>query len=329
MTSGTGARLRSPWRSSFASGRTAGVGAAPIRTGRCEEPVVPEHPGTTAIHGQRAARCAAAVERRSQHPLAQAVVRKAEAAARLLPEAGELQSVTARGVRSSVEGQVVEIGNLRLWEDAGTAVPEEIQGSVGTLQEAGRSIVVVRHRERWVGVLGVADRPREGGGGVLNELRELGLRPLVMLTGDNRGVGEAVGREVGVHEVRADLLLEDKLTIIRELLDRHGQVAMLGDGVNDAPALANATVGIAMGGAGTAVALMGDDLGKLPFVVGLSRKARTVIRQNLYISRGVIAVLIVATVTGFFGIGPAVAVHEGSTLIVIENALRILAYGRD
>ncbi|HEX8431559.1 MAG TPA: heavy metal translocating P-type ATPase, partial [Longimicrobium sp.] len=272
-------------------------------------------------------RVAAAVEGRSQHPLAQAVVRKATSAGLALPAAGELRSVTARGVRSSVEGRPVEIGNLRLWEDAGTAVPDEIRGAVATLQEAGRSIVVVRHGERWLGVLGVADRPREGVREVLDELRALGLSPLIMLTGDNRGVGEAVGREVGVDEVRADLLPEDKLTIIRDLLTSHGQVAMIGDGVNDAPALANATVGIAMGGAGTAVALetadvalMGDDLGKLPFAVGLSRKARAVIRQNLYISLGVIALLVLATTTGFLGIGPAVAVHEGSTLVVIANA---------
>ena len=192
--------------------------------------------------------------------------------------------------------------------------------------------MAVRHGQRWLGVLGVADRPRDGVRGTLVGLRALGLRPLVMLTGDNRGVGDAIGREVGVDEVKADLLPEDKVTAIRDLLGQHGHVAMIGDG-NDAPALAHATVGIAMGGAGTAVALetadvalMGDDLGKLPFAVGLTRKARDVIRQNLYISLGVIALLVVATTTGFFGIGPAVAVHEGSTLVVIANALRLLGY---
>jgi Cd2+/Zn2+-exporting ATPase len=154
-----------------------------------------------------------------------------------------------------------------------------------------------------------------------------------MLTGDNRGVGESVGKEVGVDEVRADLLPEDKVTAIKEMLPAYGQVAMVGDGVNDAPALAHATVGIAMGGAGTAVALetadvalMGDDLSKLPFAVGLSRTARGVIRQNLYVSLGVIVVLILATTTGYFGIGPAVFAHEGSTLVVLANALRLLAY---
>lgn len=278
-------------------------------------------------------RVAGAVERRSQHPLAEAVVRRAEARGLALPEAGELQSVTARGVRSTVEGSTVEIGNLRLWEDAGVEIPAEVRDTVRRLQEAGRSIIVVRWADRWLGVLGVADRPREGVRAVLDRLRSLGLKPLVMLTGDNRGVGEAVGREVGVDEVRAELLPEDKLKIIGELSGKYGQVAMVGDGVNDAPALAHATVGIAMGGAGTAVALetadvalMGDDLGKLPFAVGLSRQARRVIRQNLYVSLGVIGLLIAATVTGFVGIGPAVVAHEGSTLVVIANALRLLAY---
>ena len=285
------------------------------------------------VTGAELLRVAAAVERRSQHPLATAVVRRAESAGLQLPSAGDLQSVTARGVRSEVEGRTVEIGSLRLWEGSGVEIPSPVQHSVDVLQRAGRSIMVVRHGERWLGVLGVADRPREGVQDVLRRLRSLGISPIVMLTGDNRGVGEAVGREVGVDEVRAELLPEDKLLVIRDLLARHGQVAMIGDGVNDAPALANATVGIAMGGAGTAVALetadvalMGDDLAKLPFAVGLSRRSRAVIRQNLYVSLGVIALLVLATTTGYFGIGPAVVIHEGSTLVVIANALRLLGY---
>ena len=276
---------------------------------------------------------AAAVLRHSQHPLAQAVVREAERQRLSLPVAGDVTSVTARGVRSAVGGEMVEIGSLRLWEENGVAVPGTVRQTVTRLQKAGRSTMAVRLGERWLGVLGVADHPRDGVRAVLERLRTLGIRPLVMLTGDNAGVGEAIGREVGVDEVRADLRPEDKVGAVRALLDRYGQVAMVGDGVNDAPELAHATVGIAMGGAGTAaaletadVALMGDDLGRLPFAVGLSRRARTIIRQNLYVSLAVIAVLVLATVTGVFGIGPAVLVHEGSTLVVIANALRLLAY---
>lgn len=278
-------------------------------------------------------RVGAAVERRSQHPLAQAVARRAESEQIALPEAGELQSVTARGVRSSVEGKTVEIGNLRLWEEDAVGIPDEIRNAVKALQGRGRSVMVVRHGDRWLGTIGLADRPREGVREILNRLRNLGIRPIVMLTGDNRGVGEAIGKEVGVDEVRADLLPENKVTAIQELLKAHQQVAMVGDGVNDAPALANATVGIAMGGAGTAaaletadVALMGDDLSKLPFAVGLSRQARSVIRQNLYVSLAVIILLVFTTISGIAGIGLAVLVHEGSTLVVIANALRLLAY---
>jgi len=181
-------------------------------------------------------------------------------------------------------------------------------------------------------VMGLADQPRANARETLVALRKVGIREIVMLTGDNQGVGAAVGAAVGVDRVLAGLLPEDKVTAIKELAAT-GPVAMVGDGVNDAPALAHATVGIAMGGAGTAaaletadVALMGDDLGRLPFAIGLSRQARRVIRQNLWISLGVIGGLVVVTIGGFAGIGPAVIVHEGSTLVVIANALRLLRY---
>jgi len=201
------------------------------------------------------------------------------------------------------------------------------------MHTAGRSVMVVRHGDRWLGTLGLSDLPRPGVRDVLERLRGLGVRPIVMLTGDHRAVAEAVGREVGVDEVRADLLPEQKVEAVRALLAEHGSVAMVGDGVNDAPALAAATVGVAMGGAGTAAALetadaalMGDDLSKLLFAIELSRRARAVIRQNLGIALGVIAVLIVSTTTGLLRIGPAVFFHEGSTLVVIFNALRLLGF---
>ncbi len=181
-------------------------------------------------------------------------------------------------------------------------------------------------------VLGGSWVSRITGCGVVKSLPSI-QRRLGRRWGRYRGVGEAIGREVGVDEVRAELLPEDKVGAIRTLLQRHGQVAMIGDGMNDAPALAHAAVGIAMGGAGTAVALetadvalTGDDLARLPFAVGLSRRARRIIRQNLYQSLAVIAVLILATTTGIFGIGPTVLVHGGSTLLVIGNALRLLTY---
>jgi Cd2+/Zn2+-exporting ATPase len=236
-------------------------------------------------------------------------------------------------VRSPVGEQIVEIGSLKLWDETPGGVPDEIRRQVLALQAAGRSIVVVRWGERWLGVLGVMDQPRPKVRETLNALRTSGVRSLVMLTGDNEGVGAAVGSEVGVDEVHADLLPEDKAGVIKEMLKTHHAVAMVGDGVNDAPALAQATVGIAMGGAGTAVALetadvalMGDDLSRLPFAIALSRRARSIIRQNVVFALAVIAVLIIAGATGFATIGPAVLLHEGSTILVVLNALRLLAF---
>jgi Cd2+/Zn2+-exporting ATPase len=289
-------------------------------------------------------RTAAAVERRSQHPLALAVVRAANSRNLPLPEAGDLESLTGRGARAPIGNSLVEIGRLLMFEEAGTAIPASVREDLGKLEAAGRSTIVVYRRPmsasapgaessgQWLGVIGVADTTRPNVAETLTRLRKAGIRRLVMLSGDNQGVANAVGREVGIDEVRAGLLPQDKVTAIKEIAAQ-GPVAMVGDGVNDAPALAHATVGIAMGGAGTAaaletadIALMGDDLSRLPFLIGLSHKARGIIRQNLFISLGVVTTLAVATIIGIAGIAPAVVIHEGSTLVVIANALRLLAF---
>jgi Zn2+/Cd2+-exporting ATPase len=229
---------------------------------------------------------------------------------------------------------MVEIGSLKLFE--GSEIPVAITQAVTAFQERGRSVMVVRQGQRWIGVIGLADSPRPSAKQTLERLRQMGIAPLVMLSGDNAGVAKAIGSEVGIDEIKAGLLPEDKVTAMQELLKVHGCVAMVGDGVNDAPALANSSVGIAMGGAGTAaaletadIALMGDDLAKLPFAIGLSRSARQIIRQNLVIALGTIVVLALATTLGFARIGPAVAIHEGSTIVVILNSLRLLGFKRD
>ena len=276
---------------------------------------------------------AAAVERQSQHPLAQAVTRAAELRKLVLPETGPLESITARGVRALVQNETVEIGSTRLWDERTIPIPALIVLDVNRLQAAGRSVMIVRHGERWLGVLGLADQPRPEAKAVLAKLRTLSVQSLAMLTGDNTGVAKAVAQQLGIDDVRADLLPEDKVTAIQGLMRDYGGLAMVGDGVNDAPALAQATVGIAMGGAGTGVALetadvalMGDDLTTLPFAIGLSRQSARVIKQNLAISMAVIGILAIATLGGWAGIGMAVLVHEGSTLVVIANSLRLLAF---
>ena len=298
----------------------------------------PEVVGVTTIDASSAEdliRIAAAVERQSQHPLAQAVVRAAVARQLPLPAAGPLESLTARGVRAVVDGEPVEIGSTRLWKERQIEIPVLVEVAVHQQQQAGRSVMIVRHGPRWLGVLGLADEPRPEARDVLVRLREMGLRPLVMLTGDNQGVADAVGKALGVDQIKAELLPEDKVAAIQVLMQAHGPLAMIGDGVNDAPALAQATVGIAMGGAGTGVALetadvalMGDDLRTLPFAIGLSRQATRIIKQNLAISMAVIALLVVATLLGWAGIGTAVLLHEGSTMVVVVNSLRLLTYTR-
>lgn len=282
---------------------------------------------------------AAAVERRSQHPLAKAIIDGAEARSLTVPVAKDVTSVTGKGIHATIQGSVVTVGRELMFAEQNVPLPGEVSDAIGKLQSAGRTTVIVRTEQtssgeaaRWLGVLGIADEPRPGIRETLAKLNGIGVGRIVMLTGDNESVGKAVGDAIGISEVRAGLLPEDKVTAIRELAFT-GRVAMIGDGVNDAPALAHASIGIAMGGAGSAaaletadIALMGDNLDVLPFAIGLSRRAKGVIRQNLFISLGVIVGLVAATVTGFAGIGVAVVVHEGSTLVVVANALRLLAY---
>ena len=274
---------------------------------------------------------AAAVESRSAHPLAQAVVAEAKRRDLNWNEATQVEAVTGMGVRAEFDGQKVIIGNAKLFD--GKAIPVAILQHALRLQTAGKTIMLIQADGQFLGLLGLADTPRKDAREVLARLHQLGIRKTIMLTGDNERVGRAIANAVGLDEVKAGLLPEDKLKAVEALEKLYGHVAMVGDGVNDAPAMARATVGIAMGGASTDVALetadvalMADDLSKLPFAVALSRASRNIIRQNLYMSLGVVVLLIPATLFGWAGIGLAVLVHEGSTLVVVINALRLLAY---
>lgn len=276
---------------------------------------------------------AGAVENRSGHPLAQAIVRAAQAKGLSLPKVGDVESLTGRGLRSSVDGQPILIGNRKLMDEAGVTLPADAQQKIEILQSEGKTIMLVAYGNQLVGVIAVADTVRAEATATIRALKRIGIQEIVMLTGDNTRVASAIASRVGLSTFRADLLPEDKLVVIRELNDKFGQTAMIGDGVNDAPALANATVGIAMGGAGTDVALetadvalMGDDLSKLPFAVGLGRATRAIIQQNLFIALGVITFLIIASLTGWASIGVAIVFHEGSTIVVVLNALRLLGY---
>ncbi len=274
---------------------------------------------------------AAALESRSGHPLARAIVAAAGERGLRWEEPVDVEAVNGKGIRATMGAGRIEIGNLKLF--SGEAPSAEVTARVERLESAGRTTMLVRADGRFAGIIGLMDTPRPGVAAVLAELQSLGVTKAVMLTGDNERVARAVADAVGLEDVRASLLPEDKIAAVASLVEQYGQAAMVGDGANDAPALARATVGIAMGGAGSDVALeaadvvlMSDELGKLPFAVGLSRAARAVIRQNLFIALGAVALLIPATLFGWAGLGLAVLIHEGSTIVVVLNALRLLAY---
>ncbi|MFY9479624.1 MAG: heavy metal translocating P-type ATPase [Aquabacterium sp.] len=277
---------------------------------------------------------AVSVESLSDHPLAAAIARdgRERIGNRSVPEAGALENLIGRGVKASYEGKPVWIGKAEMFGVDG--VPKLggfVEAAIARLRDAGRTTMVVRLGDRDLGAIGLLDTPRAGAREALEQLRQLGIKRMIMISGDHQKVADAVAKDVGLDEAWGDLMPEDKVKSIRKLRETT-KVAMVGDGVNDAPAMANATVGIAMGAAGSDVALetadvalMADDLRHLPFAVGLSRHTRAVIRQNVFVSLGVVAILVPATIMGM-GIGAAVAVHEGSTLLVVFNALRLLAY---
>ena len=275
-------------------------------------------------------RTAYAVERMSDHPLAAAVVRDLRpTAGGGMTEAEQVESVTGKGVRAVFEGGPVAVGSPALFE---RGLPTDVEAIVADLRSRGRTIMVVGSGERILGVLGLMDTSRAESAPVVELLRNAGIRRMVMMSGDHQQVAEAVGRGVGMDEVLGGLMPEDKVSAVATMTQSGTRVAMLGDGVNDAPAMANATVGVAMGAAGSAVALetadvalMSDDLGKVPFAVDLSRRTSRVIRANLIFSLAIVAILVPVTLTGL-GIGPAVLVHEGSTIIVVLNALTLLRF---
>ena len=281
---------------------------------------------------------AAAVEAKSEHPLAGAIENAAKVRELLVPAATEFQSETGMGVSATVGEQRIAVGNLRFfetWEMDGLdrAIPQ-----LERLQDEGKTAVLVTNiteesKAHVLGILAIADVLRPDVAQVLQRLKSQGIEHIAMLTGDNERVAQAIGKQAGVDAVYAELMPEDKMAVLKRLSEQYGPVAMIGDGVNDAPALAVADIGIAMGAAGTDVALetadiilMSDDLSKVSYVIGLSHKTRKTLTQNLVFAIGMIIVL----VTAVLGIGIALPLsvigHEGSTVLVSLNGLRLLRY---
>jgi Cd2+/Zn2+-exporting ATPase len=273
---------------------------------------------------------AAAVEVRSEHHLGKAVVEAARESGLPVVPAEEIETFPGRGIRGLVQGRRVWVGNQGLMRETGVGFDGMMLSRIQALESQGKTVVVVG-AERPLGLIAVADTVRPAARRVVEELRRQGLTHLVMLTGDNARVAKAVAAEIGISEWRAGLLPEEKVAAVRELVATRGPVAMVGDGVNDAPALAAATVGVTMGGAATDVALetadvvlMGDDLTKLPRALELSRRCRRVILQNLGFAGLVILGLVTSTLIGWMTLPVGVVGHEGSTLLVVLNGLRLL-----
>jgi Cd2+/Zn2+-exporting ATPase len=276
-------------------------------------------------------RLAAAAESRSEHPLASAVIRAAREREISFPLAEAFTALPGLGARALVDGAEVHVGSPRLLAHLGIEPNEQIKHRLQGLYDSGLTTMVVVHDGKLMGILGLADTPRPAAKEALQELRRLGVTKIVMLTGDNRRAAAAVAEAVGVDEVHAELLPEEKLRLIEKYEAEVGPVMMVGDGVNDAPALAAATVGAAMGGVGSDVAmetadlvLMSDELERLPEALRLARKARDTVMQNLTFAVGVILVLVTAVLTSSLTLPLAVVGHEGSTILVAFNGIRLL-----
>ncbi|MBN1837818.1 MAG: cadmium-translocating P-type ATPase [Spirochaetales bacterium] len=273
---------------------------------------------------------AASVESRSEHPLARAVEACAREQSVAYPEPTEFTALPGRGATALVQGQRYFLGNHRLFEERGWCTPA-LEKLLESVESAGSTAVIVGREMQVLGVLAVADQPRPEARAAVEELRGLGVRRMVMLTGDNQTTARAIAVQAGLHEYRAELLPADKVAVVQGLVREHGSAAMIGDGVNDAPALAAATVGIALGAAGTDaaletadVALMADDLSRLGFAVRLSRKVLRIVRQNIWFALALKAVFIALTPFGLTTLWMAVLADMGASLIVIVNGLRAL-----
>jgi Zn2+/Cd2+-exporting ATPase len=273
---------------------------------------------------------AASVERRSAHPIAHAILAHAEANRISSPPADDVAAMSGLGTEGRVDGSRIVLGNHRLFEERGLCTPA-LHERMSSASASGGTAVLVARDEQPIGIIMIADRPRESGHDAVDLLRRQGVERVVMLTGDNETTAQAVARQLGIEEWRAELLPQDKVAAVQELRNAYGPVAMVGDGVNDAPALASADVGIAMGAAGSAaaletadVALMADELMKIPYTFRLSRATVRNIKANLAISIVMKAAFVVAAVAGVATLWMAIVADTGASIIVIANALRLL-----
>jgi len=268
---------------------------------------------------------AAAVEAASEHPLATAVLATANNRGLHVVAGTSARALPAAGVRATVDGHTVFVGRPQ------HAAPARLEEQRTALEQAGKTTAMVAVNGQAIGTLAIADQLRPDAVGTVRSLHQMGISRVVMLSGDNTLTARAVARTAGIDDCRAELLPEHKATAIAQLRHDLGEVAMVGDGINDAPALATADIGIAMGTASTDVALetadvalMADQLAKLPQAIALARRTRTVIRQNITLSLAAIALLVSAALTGQRSLTTGLLLNEGSALLIIANGLRLL-----
>ena len=274
---------------------------------------------------------ATALETHSDHPLARAILQKAaREGARSSLQAENFQVYKGKGAQADMDGHRFWIGSHRFMEEVGEETPE-VHRKAEAMEDAGHSVVALGHEEHVCGLISIADGLRDEARGLVEDLHNLGIRPIMMLTGDNTTTARAVAEQAGVDEYRAELLPEDKVEAVAVLTRKHGQVAMVGDGVNDAPAMAAATFGIAMGAMGTDaaietadIALMADDLSKIPWLVRHSRRTLKIIQQNIGFALGVKLIFLALAILGDISLWLAIAADMGASLLVVSNGLRLL-----
>lgn len=273
---------------------------------------------------------AASIESRSEHPLADAIVRKAKEDSVPFMKPKDFQSFPGLGVRASLDGKAYIIGNERLFRDLSIPLAQA-EETLLSLERDGKTPVLLGDLRKLIGVIAVSDQLRPEAGDAIRELKELGIKKVAMLTGDSEGTAQAIARQAGIDEYQAMLLPEDKLETVNELKKKYGRIAMVGDGINDAPAMAVANIGVAMGAAGTDIAietgdiaLMSDDLLKLPYVLRLSARTVNNIRINIAAVLLILAILVPLALLGRIDLISGLLINETSALIIILNGLRLL-----
>lgn len=311
-------------------GRTTTIAFDKTGTLTKGQPAVVDVMALDGANANEVLRLAASLEQGSEHPLAQAILREAKSRNLPLAPIEEFQSVAGRGVSARVNGQVLYLGNEKLCHEMGACTPQSEDALFG-VQAEGKTAVLLFSDSTPRGIIALADEPRAEASDTIRSLKRFGIQKVVMLTGDNQHTARAISKQLRIDEFKAELMPEDKVAVVRQLEDNGGRVAFVGDGVNDAPALAAATVGVAMGAAGTDVALetadvalMADDLSHLPFAIRISRATAAVLRQNIFFSIAIKAVFLILALFGWATLWMAVAADMGASLAVIINGLRLL-----